>query len=613
VVAGGVVSIPKFGSVGEAAWAERTLRAERIEQEARQHDMARKTLKFIDYAVKMPTAKGQPLDFTRFPYQREMYEVFGNIEVKDADAMKSTQVGVSELLTRLALYVADLFGMTALYVFPALKQMFDFSDMRVNPIRENSQYLQSRTKLTPEWTWNKGLKRIGAGFVNYRGSESKNDLVAVDADLAVLDEYDLLHMPNIPEAERRISGSLWGLLRRVGVPSDPEYGIAKRYAQSDMREWMVKCEFCKEDWQPLDFWKNLVWDEDDGGVVTNPAIVCRGCERPLDVLTGQWVAEHPDRFRPGFHVHRLMVPGTRNLIAVIEASKQRDPLLVKSFWNNDLGLPFADETGGLNRADLAAALSVGERWAREQGARELVQQAAYTGGNIVTMGVDVASVRALNVRISEHIDPLSKPGHRKRALFIGPVDSFNDLPGLMDRYGVHFAAIDHLPEGRLSYGFAAMFPGRVYVVSYASNQIDAIKVDTEAMRASVQRVPALDATVAIVRAQRNLLPADLPGDYVTHMVTPRRTVEKDEVGRMTVIWVERGPTDYFHAETYDVIAAEIAKVRMEVEHQTREEIWQLDERLEFTRSGVNDYDDQNYRPGPGSGDPMDYRSGPGDE
>lgn len=561
---------------------------------------------FVAYACRFPTAKNQPFDFERFPFQRGIYEVFGDPNIPEATAMKSVQVGMSELLVRLTLYFADIQGLTALYVFPAVKQMHDFSDTRVNPLREHSQYLRSRTKLAAG-AWNKGLKRIGDGHCYYRGSESKNDLIAIDADLVVLDEYDSLHPPNIPEAERRISGSTLGLLRRVGVPSDPEYGIAKKYAQSDRRKWLVKCNRCKASWQELDFRKNVVWDDLEDGLSANQAVVCSRCRRPLDVLKGEWVAECSDRDRPGFHVHRLMVPSQSNLSKLIAASHDHSPLGVTNFMNNDLGLPHSETTAGLDRSAIAAAISVGQSYNNGTSLRMLP---AYRGPNLVTAGIDVASVRALNVRISEHLDPLTDRRHRKRALWIGEVESFDQLPGLLDRYGVQFACIDHLPESRLSYGLAEMFPGRVYVCHYASNQADALSVDTETRKVSVQRVTAIDAMVDVIRAQRNLLPEDLPAAYVEHLVAVRRSAGKDEYDRRYVNWQSTRPDDYFHAEVFDLIATEVAKVRINVDHVKREELWVLDERLDFSRSRVNDPYSMDYSPGPGGWDDFHYSGGP---
>lgn len=493
------------------------------------------------------------------------------------------------------------------------------SSTRVDPLREGSPYLQSRTQLAPRWAWNKGLKRIGtltkSGFIHYRGSESKNELIAVDADAVFLDEYDSLAPQNVPEAERRIGGSSLGVIRRVGVPSHPEFGIAKRYDTSDKRSWQVKCGHCNE-WQPLVFHKNVKWDEDEGGAIVDPRVVCWRCEEPLDVLSGEWVAEYPSRARPGFHVHRLMVPGDRNLRNVVEASKLRLPIQVKSFWNNDLGLPYTDATGGLDRAVLAAAISMAETW----NAGPMYQSATpgYRGTNFVTMGVDVASARALNVRISEHIDGVAVEGHRKRALYIGTADSFDEVVELMERYQVTICVIDHLPEMRLALGVAERFPGRVYVCRYntGGKQIDPLVLDTEQRTVSVLRVPLMDATAAVMRSLRNLIPEDLPNDYVDNMLAPRREIKKDEYDRVTVIWESKGPDDYYQAEAYDIVATEVLKVRIEVEEAERPELHALDEMLEFRRSGVADQDNTEYRPGPSEegvwGDDMTYRPGPGE-
>ena len=70
----------------------------------------------------------------------------------------------------------------------------------------------------------------------------------------------------------------------------------------------------------------------------------------------------------------------------------------------------------------------------------------------ITMGVDVASVRGLHVRISEHFD-----SGEKRALFIDEIQGFEGLCELMDRYGVHMCAIDAQPERRLARAFAERF------------------------------------------------------------------------------------------------------------------------------------------------------------
>jgi hypothetical protein len=574
----------------------RELRRARAAQ-AREQTQALDSLPdFLTWSLAIPTTRGVALDFERFPFQLEICRVFGDPEVREAVLMKGTQIGASELLARLTLYFADLFGETTLYVFPAFKQLRDFSDSRVDKLLENSAYLRRRAGQP----WNKGLKRIGLGECYYRGSQSKNDLIAVSADVLVLDEYDDLLAEHIPEAEQRVAGSELALIRRVGVPSDPEYGIAKLYERSDQRCWQVECGNCGES-QPLTFEDNVSWSEDEGGVIPNARVACRQCARPLDVRRGKWIAKYPERAIPGFHVHRLMVRNA-NLLPLIEASKKKAPHLVKSFYNSGLGLPYAEASGGLDRTAIAAAISAGQSY----NGGPMLMESAYNGTNLVTAGIDVSSARGLHVRVSEHLDPLTTPGHRKRALFVGTVDSFEELERLLDRYQVRFGVIDALPEGLLALGLAERYPGRVYTALYSRTHTDPepLELDTERRVVSARRDIAIDATIADMRALRNLLTDDLPDDYVEHMIAVRRQVAKDQYDRQTVTHPSIGEDDYFHAEVYDLLATEVALIRLEAEHQTALDGTPvlLDELVEFRRSDLDDPDSMEYRPGPGGFD-----------
>ena len=402
------------------------------------------------------------------------------------------------------------------------------------------------------------------------------DLDSADIDGIAFDEYDTLNQKNVPHAERRISSPLSrAIVRRVGVPSVPQWGISKKYDESDQRRWNVKCEACGE-YQDIDFFKNV----DQKRLI----VVCRSCSKPLDVRKGEWVATFPDRTVPGYHVSRLLVPGTRHLKDIVDASKQKEPFKVQVFWNKDLGLPYATKEGRLSREALAAAQSRGGGY---------VQVPGYVGGNVVTMGVDVASTRSLHVRISEHLE-----NRVKRALFIGEADSFDEVIALMYRYQVNMAAVDHLPEGRLARSFAERFPGQVYVVHFSPPmQADSVKVNDEDMTIGVKRTEAMDGVISVIRQQRNLLPLDLPDEYVDHMLAPVRFLEEDELGKVVVGYRSTGPDDYFMAEVYDLVALEAWWIRQEVATVGRQEIVPLDSLLEFQRSTLDSGQDE-YRPGP---------------
>jgi hypothetical protein len=528
---------------------------------------------FRDWALQIPEPKTGKLNFNVFPFQSEMYDEFGYD--KEGCVQKGTQVGMSAWLVRWAMYWADVYGLTVLYVFPTQKTMHDFADARIRTLILGSAYLRERIPL--KYVQNKGLRAIGRGLLYCRGSESERELESVDADAIALDEFDLLAPSSIPVVERRLSSPLSrGLMRSIGWPSVPEWGIAKLYEASDKRQWMVRCTKCRE-WQPITFYDNV----DQKRLL----VVCKHCTKPLDVKKGMWVAEHPDRDSRGYHVHRLLLPGAAHLPGLIEASKRRSAYEVQVFWNRDLGLPFAPKEGRLSREAIAAC----------QRDYFLAGSPGYVGDSLVTMGVDVASVRDIHVRISEHFTDRSR-----RALYIGTVESFDEVVKLMDRYGVKMACVDHLPEGRLARGLAERFYGRVYVTNLSGppTQLEPVKVNPDDMTITAKRTEVCDAVMTVIRDQRNLLPLDLPEGYVEHMMAPVRFVDKDELGKTQVGFRSMGPDDFFFAEAYDLIALDAFWIRKGMEEAQREEITSLDSLLEFQRSAANVPEESTYRPGP---------------
>lgn len=578
-----------FDHIFDTSIRRSPLEAARERLESLAQTQQRTRVAFRPWALQIPEPKFGKLNFNYFPFQDALY---GDdmAYAQEGVVQKCSQVGASAWLIRWALFWPDTRGRTSFYVMPTDDGLKKFSNQRVAPVIRQSDYLRTRV---PHGNVNNVFQReIGNGYLNMSGSQSESALETVDADALALDEYDLLVQANVPRAEQRVSGPLsLGLIRRIGFPTVPDYGISKKYNESDKRQWFVKCEHCGE-WQALDFWKNV----DQKRVLR----VCSRCTKPIDVKKGEWIAEFPERDIPGFHLSRLMVPNA-NIAKIIMQSKLRKPYEITEFHNRTLGLPYVEEGGRLSDEAIQAAQSRGGGYT--QGPRDL----GYSGDKVVTMGVDVASVRNLHVRISEHVSE-----HEKKALFIGEVASFDDLVALMEIYRVHIAAIDHLPEGRLARAFAAKFPGRVYVVNYATTvQGDVIKVEEDQRRCSVRRTEAHDSVIHQVRTMRNMLPLDLPENYVEHMKAPVRFVERDEMDKVVVGYRATGPDDFFQAEVYDLVAYELFWLRVAVDEHAREEISTLEDHLEYERSALDPHEGRDtYFPGPESDE---YRPGFEDE
>lgn len=587
----------KENALGPAIGRIRRVRAARSSAEAAKLETS--DVPFLPWNMQIEEPKTGVLDFARFPFQKQLYED-ALAYAKEMAIMKATQLGISSYLIRWVIFFADTKRLTAMYVFPKQKQLESFSHQRIRPLIARNQYLKSRVPYG--YISNVSLKQIGTGFVNFRGSQNPDELDSVDADLLAFDEYDRLVQANIPIAEARISGSLEGMIRRVGVPSIPKFGISAFYERSDKRRWMVECEACGE-WQDIDFFQNV-----DQDLI---AIVCRHCRKRLDVAKGEWVAEFLDGDRPpGFHINRLL-PATANLPEIIAHSKLRKPYEVQRFWNRDLGLGFAASDAQLTETVIKAA----------QRDYEMVQ--GYAGPHPTTMGIDMASTRSCSIRISELISE-----HEKRALWIGEIDDpdlrsfIRKLGDLMVRYRIHMASIDHLPDGRVARELARMFPGRVYVTALSGTIQKAIlSVDDDDMTATAKRVEAIDGMITQVRAQQNLLPGfdggGLPEHYTEQMCALVRFEEEDEeTGKRVVEYRSTGPDDYGLAETFDMIAVELFYRRVGLHVVAGPEEQQFDELVpEYRRSSVNELDDMTWMPGPTEGGfgPDESGFGPGDD
>jgi hypothetical protein len=558
---------------------------------AKQAEQSRTRRPFGEWSLGIHEPQTGKLDFNRFPYQHEPYMETG--ELPEMVCCKGTQVGFSTLMLRWALWIADEWARTAMYVMPTDDTVKKFSAERIAPVINGSEYLSGL--LGPQDPNNLGLRKIGRGFVHFVGSVVASALDSVPAMALVLDEYDTLRQVNIPVAEERVGASPNPMIRR----------------------WLVRCEACSQ-WQRVTM-KNMRWEQLDPEHYDawRVCIFCaeRGRERRLDVRRGQWVAEQPDRRVRGYHVPRLIVPNA-DMGRIVAKSLSVRVEVRESHHHRDLAEPFETPEDRLARAAIESCKRV-----------ELALADSYVGFNPVTMGVDQASARAINVRISEHLDE-----HEKRALALLTVEddepgdpdaksAIRKLAGLIDHYKVRMVGIDHAPDGRLARALVRAFPGRVMMVALS----DALKAPMtpvpELHKAeqlvTVNRTMFIDATLDLFRWQRNLLPgrALLPDGYEDGLrAVVRRRVQKPD-GRWVHRYESTGADDWLFAELFDVVATEVFRLRVLEGHvdnfTTAEQTLEPD----TPTANFNDWEGkpwgEEYRPGGETANPYeeedDYR------
>jgi len=299
------------------------------------------------------------------------------------------------------------------------------------------------------------------------------------------------------------------------------------------------------------------------------------------------------------------------LKGIVKDATATKPHERETFFNKDLGLPFVSKESRLSPEDVHAAISAGQSYF----GHPLAPVAGYSGPNPTTMGIDCASERAFNVRVSELL-PGDEDGQdflRKRALWIGEVNDPEELRQMMDRYQVTMAAIDAAPETRIAKALANRFPGRVYLVRYfpQGKPEDPFVVDDVLHLATVDRTVTFDAMVERFRRQHNFPYEDVPHNYIAHLGSSvRRVLILDETtGRTRVVWESNGrPDDYAHAENYDEVAGALLMRRLLIDWESRETLQPLDQLVQFDRTTVDDLTDSEYRLGPGGSDDSMYET-----
>ncbi len=476
---------------------------------------------------------GGPLDFDRFPFQREIYDAFGDASLRSVEVMKASQCGISAAGVSLALFAADVWGADVLYVLPGFDVAYDFSDTRVATAIASSAHLRSRVRSTD----NKGLKQIGDGFIYVRGSGSEQQAQSVPADVLVLDEFDRLDRRQVPMFLRRLSApTSMKLVRAFSNPTFFEDGIHARWLQTDQRRWLIRCRWCRTE-------AGVSWEAGEDHFVDEErsAIVCAGCKKRLSaaaVAAGRWVAERPEARRRGYHISKLIVPG-EDIQHLVENHHITDEESTQVHYNCDLGVPYAPRGGSLSRD-----LVLGCR--RD----ELQLPDRYDGPEWVSAGVDVGKV--LHVRISRWTERgLALP------LFIGTVEGFEELGALWRRYNVNFGLIDERPEERKAREFATEFRGRCMLVRWSSDeQRDELVQDREHDLVIARRTAACDRLVTEIQSQLRLLPRSLPSDYVSQMTAPHKVVEETRRGQRVARYVKGRADHYFFAEVHDLLARE---------------------------------------------------------
>lgn len=492
-------------------------------------------------------------------FQTEGYEYL--VEPLRSDARrvcqkKATQKGYTQINVLRAIHHCkyNKYKQGVLYLFPTRGDVTDFSNSRFKPmISENPQEIGNYLKDTDQ----ANLKRIGNAFLFFRGARmagkteagvrDAHQLKSIPVDEVIFDEFD--EMPEKAEelALARMENSPWKNETYLANPTIPDWGIDKKWQDSDQRVWMIKCDKCgRYTCLELEF-PNCLERLSNGKVIR----ICAKCrDREIYPRNGRWVVQYPAKTKNmvGYWSSHLMSVRT-SMTELLDAYE--DPRTdITLFHNLRLGMAYIAAEDRLTINEVLSRCSTDAMDSRHNGP--------------CAMGVDVGS--DLHVTIGT----VPYPGGIK-VVKMARVSTFTDVHDLAKRFGVVTAVFDLYPETRKvrEFGEAANF--EVFGCDYQETQKGAFAWNEQSRVVTVNRTEVCDATHNLV-ATRDLQDTgvflgniELPREdeevriYAKQMCnTAKVLIEDDKTGKKVYRYRGKlgGPDDYRHSTNYLYLACE---------------------------------------------------------
>lgn len=426
-----------------------------------------------------------------------------------------------------------------LYLFPSKTGSSDFSKTRVGPLIENNPDSLGRWVQETDAV---GVKRIKRCNLLFRGTKSTEGVRSDPTDFNVYDEFDLFAFAVEETAEERMAHSDFGWEHYLSNPTLPDFGIDRKFQETDQRYWLLKCPRCGGWTDPVGEWEasakpkergvpELLWEMKDGTVVLR----CMRCrEGILDPARGEWVARKPGvTDARGYQYSQLFSQYVKLPKLLKKYLTAKD---IQAFYNYKLGLAYVDAEHRITKEEVLALCGSHGIAASDPGP--------------CCMGVDQG--KGLHVVIGRRDGTI---------VHIGEYRDFEELDRLMVAFNVSRCVIDGMPETRKAREFAARFPMRVFLNWYSPHQKGGYAWNEEKFQVSVNRTESMDAAHEALTGKRLALPRQCGPveEFATHCANTAKKLEEDEeTGSKTYTWVKLGPDHYRHAHNYWCIAADFS-------------------------------------------------------
>lgn len=312
----------------------------------------------------------------RNPILREIMDCMSvSSPVREIVVMKSSQVGLTEAMINAIAYTIAHAPAPLMVFMPTLEARDKWKQQKLNPLLQDAGVirdilggLKSRDAAN-----SKDAIDFPGGILFLAGGNSPNSYAQVTAAKVMMDDLD--RFPGeigdegdpVALARGRCKSFPRYKLMLVSTPTIKDASLIEReYKLSDQRRYHVPCPACGQ-MQHLK-WENLKWDQANKPP-RSAWYECDTCAHAIDehlkphmLAAGQWVPEHPENKRRGYHVSALYAPiglGPSWLdLATKFLEAKQDPGTLKTFINTDLGQTWEDQTLALKTHEMEKRMEI---------------------------------------------------------------------------------------------------------------------------------------------------------------------------------------------------------------------------------------------------------------
>lgn len=342
------------------------------------------------------------------PWVRGIHEALDDPKIYKVVAQKSAQVAWTDgVLLNYIGHRIHLEPCPIIIMFDKEGSAKKFNEEKFTPMVEVTPALAAlipvMSKRDRDNKW--GFKGFPGGFLKFVSSNSPSEVKSTPAPVVCVEEPDDCNSDvkqqgdTIKLLEERTKSFPRRKIIFGGTPTVS--GISKveaAYRESDKRNFFVKCPHCAE-WQTLS-WENVSWQHEEGrnheifgDALPETAVYnCPHCGAQWSnelknraVKNGEWRATAAFTGIAGFYINELYSPFPGSSLSEIAkkylSAKAKldagDDSFMKSFVNNQLGLPYEFASDLPDTADLAAR------------AEDYPEKTIPVNGVVLTAGIDV--------------------------------------------------------------------------------------------------------------------------------------------------------------------------------------------------------------------------------